>query len=48
MNKSCKLICHEFNLSASLLLVWHGSHVGRQEQKNFSPLRIKLKFHVNS
>ena len=30
------------------MLVWHGSHVGRQEQKNFSPLRIKLKFHVNS
>ena len=47
MNKSCKLICHEFEF-ISLLLVWHGSHVGRQEQKNFSPLRIKLKFHVNS
>ena len=32
-----------------LVCTWfHGGHVGDQEQKHFSPLEIKLYFHVNS
>ena len=46
---SCR--CNNFGNKLRQLLVctWrHGSHVGGQEQKHFSPLGTKLYFHVNS
>ena len=42
-------ILFEFNMKILLVCTLrHGSHVGGQEQKHFSPLGTKLYFHVNS
>jgi len=39
----------QFWMEELLVCTWHhGSHVGGQEQKHFSPLENKLYYHVNS